>query len=178
MQRLREVLRRLGEVARNRQKRKHEKLVALKRAEHQKEIAKRKRKAQHRLTKVRAKLRHRAEQIRSRLKPQFHPSYLNGHPGNISDNTEEVIAYAVGRFHMVVTATTDGTHAPGSWHYEGRAVDLWHSSVSTMIAFQNFAAGKWPNALEIFGPDDFYIKDGRRYAGAFPDHGDHDHVAR
>lgn len=31
--------------------------------------------------------------------------------------------------------------------------------------------------LELFGPDGWYVKNGVKYPGIFPDHGDHDHFA-
>jgi hypothetical protein len=44
-------------------------------------------------------------------------------PTNVNAATKAVIAraYAVG---LVPTATTNGVHAPGSYHYDGRAVDI------------------------------------------------------
>lgn len=168
----------LRALRRRRQLAKHAKLRAAK--DHENEIRKRKRRAEKRLTRAIAAVK---VQIRKRIRrrpPEFDASMLNGCPGNITREIREIIAYADAKFGMVVTATTNGTHAAGSWHYEGRAVDLWHSSVSTMIAFQRFCLEHWgvEAFLELFGPDAFYVKNGARYSGAFPAHGDHDHVAR
>jgi hypothetical protein len=100
----------------------------------------------------------------------------NGHPALSSSLLKKVVVEANKRG-LYVTSTTGGTHSSTSWHYQRRAVDLagpW----SQMVAFQREAARRWPNALEIFGPDSFYVKNGQRYTGAFPDHGDHIHIAR
>ena len=48
-----------------------------------------------------------------------------------------------------------------------------------MISAQNalldkFGAGHFK---ELFGPDSWYVKNGVKYSGAFPAHGDHIHFA-
>lgn len=71
---------------------------------------------------------------------------------------------------MVVTSTTDGAHAPGSYHSSGRAVDggLPAALVGTrkgrarLVAFQRqefsaWAAGKRPGLVELIGPDNNLI---------------------
>ena len=82
---------------------------------------------------------------------------------------------------LYITATTNGTHAPGSWHYQKRAVDFGSSGPgeSPEIEAQNallnaFGADYFE---ELFGPDQFFIKNGVIYPGVFPGHGDHLHVA-
>jgi hypothetical protein len=53
------------------------------------------------------------------------------------------------------------------------------AGIERMKKFQRFAAKKWSTSLlELFGPDDFHLKNGARIAGAFPDHQDHVHIAR
>ena len=114
---------------------------------------------------------------------------LDGHPANISDACKRVIALAY-RFAdeqntvCTVTATTDGTHTPTSLHYAkplGKAVDLVFATVSQMVDFQGFCLQHTPNGaddfLELFGPANWYVKNGSKIPGAFPDHGDHDHIA-
>jgi hypothetical protein len=106
----------------------------------------------------------------------FEPYMLNGHPGNVTQDIKNFIyrAYKAG---LYVTSTTGGTHASTSWHYHGRAVDV-AGAYSKMVAFQNAEANRSPHSfLELFGPDSFYIKNGVRIGGAFPDHGDHVHGA-
>lgn len=80
---------------------------------------------------------------------------------------------------LVVTSTTGGTHSSTSWHYQGRAVDVASSSVTKMKQAQIAIArdiGR-ENFLELFGPGSWYIKNGEKIKGAFPDHGDHIHIA-
>ena len=100
----------------------------------------------------------------------------NGHPSNVTAQVREA-ALLANQHGLYVTSTTDLKHASGSWHYAGRAADFG-GTYSNMVAFQREAAKKWGGALEIFGPDAFYIKNGRLYNGHFPNHGDHVHVAR
>lgn len=80
-----------------------------------------------------------------------------------------------------VTSTTDGTHAPGSYHYSGRAVDFGSSDPSNgpEKRAQERIANKIPHRKikELFGPLPWYIKDGVRHSGQFPGHGDHTHAA-
>lgn len=82
-------------------------------------------------------------------------------------------------FGLTVTATTDGTHTTTSYHYQHRAEDLASWDVRKMKAAQRAIAlvvGR-RNITELFGPGHWYIKNGVKYHGAFPDHGDHVHLA-
>lgn len=87
---------------------------------------------------------------------------------------------------LVVTSTTGGRHAPGSWHYArwrgmGRAVDvagpykgmreLYIQEVKRELAFRGVAYN------ELFGPGKTYIKNGVRRPGQFVGHTDHIHGA-
>lgn len=119
----------------------------------------------------------------------FRPSMLDGHPGNIADEVKRVIALAYKfadqrGYVCTVTATTDGTHAPNSWHYPnplGHAVDLVFATVGQMEEFQHFALEHTDDGAgdfhELFGPAGFYVKEGAVVDAHFPDHGDHDHIA-
>lgn len=83
---------------------------------------------------------------------------------------------------LYVTSTTGGTHSPTSWHYKDRAVDFGSDGSegeSPEIEAQNALANAFGDAYfaELFGPDDWYIKNGVRYPGTFPAHHDHLHVA-
>lgn len=130
-----------------------------------------------------------ATSIHKRRVGDFVVSMLDGHPANINDACKRLVAnaykFAEQRGYVcTVTATTDGTHAPGSWHNPtplGRAIDLIFATVAQMEEFQRFALEHTPdgadNFNELFGPDGFYVKDGSRVNAHFPDHGDHDHVA-
>lgn len=118
------------------------------------------------------------------IAPVFTKTLLGGHP-MVATQLCVCIAYGVVKFHLYVTATGDGTHATNSWHYAKppRAVDMAAAmtaqGIEQMKKYQRFAARKWQaTLLELFGPDSFYIKNGQRIAGAFPDHGDHTHTAR
>ncbi len=80
-----------------------------------------------------------------------------------------------------ITATTNGVHAPGSYHYSGRAIDFGSSSASNApekkaqaAIYGKFGARKF---RELFGPKSFYVKNGVRLPGVFPGHSDHLHVA-
>lgn len=177
---LKKLRARLAKRRHRRQLAKHAKLQAAK--DHDNLVRVRKRKAEKRLTRSIAAVKRQIARVLARKRPHYDPSMLGGLPPNITGLEKEVVAWAVGKFGMVVTATSNGTHATSSFHYyvPCRAVDLWHSSVSTMIAFQRFIYDKLGAAafVELFGPDGFYVKNGVRIAGYFPDHGDHVHAAR
>lgn len=74
---------------------------------------------------------------------------------------------------LTVTSTTGGTHAPGSYHYSGRAVDV-AGSPSAMARFYRFMATKRPT--ELFHDPIGGIKNGVNI-GAIGGHGSHVHVA-
>lgn len=134
-----------------------------------------------------------ARNIHRRRVGTFRTSMLDGHPANIADDVKRFIAlaykFADARGYVVtVTATTDGTHATGSYHYivigrnkQGWAVDLIFATVAQMEDFQSYAEAHTQHGAgdfrELFGPAAFYVKDGSRISGHFPDHGDHVHGA-
>lgn len=73
------------------------------------------------------------------------------------------------RYGLVVTSTTGGTHAPGSYHYSGRAVDLASGSSRQMVRAQQAILKEIGAAsiLELFGPDNAaWVKNGAQIAGA------------
>lgn len=75
---------------------------------------------------------------------------------------------------------TGGKHAPGSYHYQGRAIDLGDATVSRQ-QFNKIAglARQNPQAFREFfyDPLGWYIKNGKIIKGAFGGHGDHMHLA-
>lgn len=119
------------------------------------------------------------EKYLNRKQNSFQTSMLNGHPGNITDACKAVIVRGV-KAGLVVTSTTDLTHSTTSYHYYkplGKAVDFGGPR-DKLIVFQRSEAARGPLGYnELFGPDNFYIKNGERHSGAFPKHGDHVHVA-
>jgi TP901 family phage tail tape measure protein len=82
---------------------------------------------------------------------------------------------------LTITSTTGGTHAPGSYHYQGRAFDASNSSSPTpqMMSYFMDAAGKYgKNILELFyDPAGWFIKNGGKVSGAIGGHSDHVHTA-
>lgn len=109
----------------------------------------------------------------------FQPWMLNGCAGNVSSEIKEVIAYVVVVCGQYVTSTTGGTHAPGSYHYSGRAVDWGAGSVSSMQDASNKTREHFGDShfAEFFSPCPWWIKYGAVYSGYFPGHGDHGHTA-
>lgn len=109
---------------------------------------------------------------------RFESWMANGHQYSCLPATvKHVIAVGVIKYDQVVTSTTGGTHAPGSFHYSCDAVDM-AGPYSQMCAHQNWIAQTYgPSCLELFGPVDYYYKYGVRYSGQFPAHEDHNHFA-
>ncbi len=119
----------------------------------------------------------------------FNVGMLDGHPASINDPVKRCIAGAYKfaaqrRTVCTVTATTDGTHAPGSWHNPtplGHAVDLIFPTKALMEEFQQWCLEHTPNHAgdfhELFGPASFYVKEGAVVDAHFPNHEDHDHIA-
>ena len=117
-----------------------------------------------------------------RLKKKLEQEQIdwNGkHP--VPHYTKEVRTAQLYGLYVTATKGSPGVHSPTSYHYQSPnyAVDMGHYSVQTMIAAQNallnkFGAGHFK---ELFGPDSWYVKNGVKYSGAFPAHGDHIHFA-
>jgi hypothetical protein len=74
---------------------------------------------------------------------------------------------------LTITSTTGGTHAPGSYHYQARAIDV-AGSPSAMARFYRYFQNKSPT--ELFYDPLGGIKHGQQI-GAIGGHGDHVHVA-
>jgi len=134
-----------------------------------------------------------ARNVHRRRVGTFTAAMLDGHPGDVADQVKRFIALAYKfadekGYVCTVTSTTGGGHATLSWHYIlagrnalGYAVDLIFATAEQMAEFQSWViehsedgVGDW---LELFGPAAFYVKNGVRFAGHFPDHGDHIHGA-
>jgi hypothetical protein len=135
------------------------------------------------------RLAQKIQSVHKRRVGTFKVSMLDGHPANINDACKRLVALAYKfaderNYVCTVTATTDGTHAPGSWHNPtplGRAVDLIFATVEQMEEFQHFCLthtkGDAEDFNELFGPAGFYVKNGDVVRAHFPDHRDHNHVA-
>lgn len=131
------------------------------------------------------RLKNQYTRLQKRQRGEFREFMLQGLPGNITNATKRVIGHAYDHFNLRVSATTNGTHATNSWHdpdspqndgEHGNAVDLY-GAYEDMVKFQTRQKKRPSYFNECFGPDGFYIKNGAVYDGAFPDHGDHDHIS-
>ena len=78
----------------------------------------------------------------------------NGHPA-LSNRKLKQAARIGARYGLVVTSTTDGTHAVGSYHYSGRGLDIASGSSRQMVSAQRAILRELGAAslLEVFGPD-------------------------
>jgi hypothetical protein len=115
---------------------------------------------------------------------------LNAHPGNVTPAVKRFIRRGVAAG-LVCTATTNGTHAQGSYHYQrwhgkGRAADLaaamtriglWRMKRFYRREYRREKAGRGTQYMELFGPGAHYVKNGQRLPGQFPGHTDHVHGA-
>lgn len=75
---------------------------------------------------------------------------------------------------------TGGKHAPSSYHYQGRAIDLGDATVSRAQSQKIAAYAKQnPQAFRelFYDPLGWYIKNGKVVKGVFGGHGDHMHLA-
>jgi len=131
------------------------------------------------------RLKNQWTRLQKRQVGEFKPFMLDGHPGNVTNAVKRVIGHAYDNFDLRVSSTTDFTHSTTSWHFpgspqndgeHGNAVDLF-GRMEDMVGFQRRQKSRPSYFNELFGPDGFYIKNGAVVPGAFPDHGDHDHVA-
>ncbi|MGN6104828.1 MAG: hypothetical protein ACTHU0_06985 [Kofleriaceae bacterium] len=74
---------------------------------------------------------------------------------------------------LTITSTTGGRHAPRSYHYQGRAIDV---SGSRSAMGQFYRDMSQTNPTELFYDPMGGIKNGRNI-GAIGGHGNHVHVA-
>ncbi len=132
-----------------------------------------------RRTVLRKKLAEAEERWKKEHRLDFESWMLNGCPDINNANLKEVIAFVVVRCGQYVTATTNGVHATGSFHYDEKAADWGAGSVSSMqdaasATREHFGDGHF---LEFFSPCPWWIKYGVVYSGYFPGHSDHGHCA-
>lgn len=88
---------------------------------------------------------------------------------------------AAKRYGLKVTSTTGGTHAPGSWHYKGQALDA-SGKPSDQKAFAKAMAARATDLEELIyisGPcaDNGRVVSCAFYAASLPGHADHVHIA-
>lgn len=101
------------------------------------------------------------KELKAAKKPDF-----NGCPQNVTDAIKRVILHA-NHAGLYVTATTNGAHAPTSYHYSGRAVDVAApmnaAGITRMANFQRELAKEPGRYAEVFGPvNDACVKNGSR----------------
>lgn len=72
-----------------------------------------------------------------------------------------------------ITSTTGGRHAPGSYHYQGRAIDVGGSASGMRQFYREMSR---TNPTELFYDPMGGMKHGRNI-GAIGGHGNHVHVA-
>lgn len=80
------------------------------------------------------------------------------------------------RFGLPVTSTTGGKHTQGSFHYASRAADFGLGAGGD--ALERWARQNAAHIKEFYGPQGWHIENGRVIQGAYPDHGDHYHLAQ
>lgn len=114
--------------------------------------------------------------------PKFEPYMANGYPySELNDRLLFAIAVGSVKFKCWVSSTKRNWGTT-SYHEVWLAIDMageWED----MVAFQRWLVSNFPEALEIFGPDNtHFVKDGRQYAASEGDpneelHDNHGHFA-
>lgn len=131
-------------------------------------------------TKARKKWQKAKERHEQNKGVKFETWMLNGCPNTLSSDEEEALALAVVGYDQTCTATSNGGHATGSYHYYNpcRAFDC-AGVYYKMQECQRAMREKWGYAFrELFGPDGWYLKNGSYVGAQFPGHTNHCHVAR
>ena len=86
---------------------------------------------------------------------------------------QRLVSEATKKYGLKVTSTTGGSHVAGSYHYQGRAVDL-SGPPAMMAAFFRFAKQFRPT--ELFYDPEGAIKNGKAIT-PIGGHSDHVHIA-
>lgn len=121
---------------------------------------------------------------KERRQLQFEPWMLNGHSGNIDPGLKKIVAFLVVTRKQTVTDTYDyGGHSPTSLHYpwnnpdgRGHAIDSAGPDMDDTMYRTRSKYGR-ESFRELFGPVNWYVKNGVVIGGQFPGHGDHQHTA-
>lgn len=105
----------------------------------------------------------------------------NGCPPLSSEALKDVARLVLRKTDCYITATTNGTHAVGSYHYRRRAIDFGSDgpgdqpeAEAQAALLDHFGATHF---RELFGPLGWYVKDGHLIHGRAPDNPNHLHVA-
>lgn len=104
-------------------------------------------------------------------------------PDGVSGKIADVIALAQSRgfARPSIGQLTGGKHAPGSYHYQGRAADFGDAghTVQEMLGLFNAIEQRYGSHLKelFYDKSSHYIKNGRVIRGQFGGHGDHVHAA-
>jgi hypothetical protein len=109
---------------------------------------------------------------------------FGGHPTNVSPAIRKLIGMMQGHFPLGVTATTDGTHVSGSYHYKGEAVDMAAAGQVMFKASEWIKkSGLYRQLTEGIHNPNLAVQSGKIFSGAGPfggvwaDHTDHIHLA-
>jgi hypothetical protein len=95
----------------------------------------------------------------------------------VASDVKDAIKLAEG-MGLTVTSTTGGQHAPGSFHYSGKAVDVAGPPDKMRRYFLAAEERYGSNILEMFyDGNPYYVDSGKRVQGRFGGHGDHVHIA-
>jgi len=79
---------------------------------------------------------------------------------------------------LIITSTTGGKHAPGSYHYAGRAIDVGGNPGAMLAYARRLASTSGGRMAELYHtPLGFSIKNGVRVPWTIPNHTNHVHVA-
>lgn len=95
----------------------------------------------------------------------------------------QLASLAQNNYHLTITATTNGVHVPGSYHYQGRAFDA-AGAEADMRAFAGYVQDNYQKyTLELIHNPGFAIKNYKKvtgpvvYAAVWAGHTTHVHVA-
>jgi hypothetical protein len=119
------------------------------------------------------------------IQEQGHEAHaVEGGPSDAGEQTyKEILAFAREKFGLKIDGsnqTTGGSHASGSWHYKGRAVDFGDAknNPEQLRAIAAWAKANRGRIKEFFyDPLGWYIKNGKIIKGSIGGHGDHVHIA-
>ena len=103
----------------------------------------------------------------------FEPGAVGGPSGGSNSAKLQWAMDTARKLGLTITSTTGGTHAPGSYHYQSRAIDV-AGSPAQMARYYDVMKAQRPT--ELFYDPKGGIKYGNEI-GAIGGHGDHVHVA-